>query len=108
MITVISSFSGRLRWTGNVARMKKGGSTFKILIFKPTRKRLSGSPACKARTPRFKIQTRQECFSDNINTNYFEQSRIRGHAVYGVTLSAPNTRCDINSLLEERIFDQCK
>ena len=33
-----------MRWAGHVARMEEGGSTFKILTGKPTRKRLLRRP----------------------------------------------------------------
>ena len=34
----------RLRWAGHVARMEEGRSAFKLLIGKPTGKRLLGRP----------------------------------------------------------------
>ena len=36
--------SRRLRWAGHVARIEEGRSAFKILIGKPTGKRLLGRP----------------------------------------------------------------
>ena len=40
----------RLRWTGHVARMEEGRSTFKILTGKPTRKRPLGNLGVDRRT----------------------------------------------------------
>ena len=36
--------SRRIRWTGHIARMEEGRSSFKILTGKPTEKRLLGRP----------------------------------------------------------------
>ena len=41
---IVTIKSTRLRWAGHVARMEEGRSAFKILIGKPTGKRLLGRP----------------------------------------------------------------